>query len=65
MPGEVSAPATDISLFIPAWNVAEFLPGLLDTIDAAREHYRHGHDRVEVIVEDNDWPPGFPPGGSA
>jgi glycosyltransferase involved in cell wall biosynthesis len=45
---------TDISLVIPAFNEAAYLPQLLDTVDAARERYRRGADRVEVIVADND-----------
>lgn len=46
--------AIDISLVIPAWNEARLLPRLLDTVDLARAAYRHGRDRVEVIVADND-----------
>jgi glycosyltransferase involved in cell wall biosynthesis len=42
-----------ISLVIPAFNEAAYLPRLLDTVDAARENYRHGADRIEVIVADN------------
>lgn len=44
----------DISLVVPAWNEAVYLPRLLDTVDAARDRYRHGPDRIEVIVADND-----------
>ncbi len=44
----------DISLIIPAWNEASCLPSLLDTIGAARQRYRHGANRIEVIVADND-----------
>jgi len=44
---------TDISLVIPAWNEADYLPRLLDTVDAARDRYRNGPGRVEVIVADN------------
>src|SRR5688572_16517350 len=43
----------DISLVIPAWNEAAFLPRLLDTVAAARARYRGGAERVEVIVADN------------
>lgn len=43
----------DISLVIPAWNEAAFLPRLLDTVDAARNRYHNGPDRIEVIVADN------------
>jgi glycosyltransferase involved in cell wall biosynthesis len=42
-----------ISLVIPAYNEAELLPRLLDTVDAARQRYRHGIAAVEVIVADN------------
>lgn len=45
--------APHISLVIPAFNEAEYLPRLLKTVDAARENYRHGADRIEVIVADN------------
>ena len=48
------ASSVDMSFVIPAWNEAEFLPRLLDTVDAARDRYRHGRDRIEVIVADND-----------
>jgi glycosyltransferase involved in cell wall biosynthesis len=41
-----------ISLIIPAWNEAAYLPRLLDSVDAARARY--GANRVEVIVADND-----------
>ena len=43
-----------ISLVIPAWDEAAYLPRLLDTVDAARKLYRHGSGRIEVIVADND-----------
>ena len=52
MSSELSLPK--ISLVIPAWNEAAYLPRLLDTVDAARERYRHGSDRIEVIVADNE-----------
>ena len=52
MSSELSLPK--ISLVIPAWNEAAYLPRLLDTVDAARERYRHGSHRIEVIVADND-----------
>ena len=42
-----------ISLVIPAWNEAELLPRLLDSVDAARGRFEGGSDRVEVIVADN------------
>ena len=43
----------DISIVIPAYNEAKYLPRLLDTIDAARERYAGGADAIEVIVADN------------
>ena len=43
----------DISIVIPAYNEAALLPRLLDTIDAARDRFPGGRDRVEVIVADN------------
>lgn len=42
-----------ISLVIPAHNEAELLPRLLDTVDQARQRYRHGAAAIEVIVADN------------
>jgi glycosyltransferase involved in cell wall biosynthesis len=45
--------APHISLVIPAFNEAEYLPRLLDTVDAAKRNYRHGTDLIEVIVADN------------
>ncbi|MGD9253426.1 MAG: glycosyltransferase [Holophagae bacterium] len=42
-----------VSLVVPAYNESEFLPRLLDTVDAARHAYRHGPASVEVIVADN------------
>lgn len=41
----------DISLVIPAWNEAAYLPRLLDSVDRARAAYVPR--RVEVIVADN------------
>jgi glycosyltransferase involved in cell wall biosynthesis len=43
----------NISLVIPAFNEAAYLPRLLDTVDAAKENYRHGADRIEIIIADN------------
>lgn len=43
-----------ISLVIPAWNEAAYLPRLLETVDVARGYYRNGQERIEVIVADND-----------
>ncbi len=42
-----------ISLVIPAYNEAACLPRLLATVKVARERFRNGADRVEVIVADN------------
>ena len=42
-----------ISLVIPAYNEAKLLPRLLDSVEAARERFRHGRDAIEVIVADN------------
>jgi glycosyltransferase involved in cell wall biosynthesis len=42
-----------ISLVIPCYNEAAFLPRLLDSVDAARAALGGGHDSVEVIVSDN------------
>ena len=42
-----------VSLVIPAYNEAAYLPALLDSVDRARERYRGGRDAVEVIVADN------------
>ena len=41
------------SLIIPAHNEQAFLPGLLNTVDAARINYIGGSDAIEVIVADN------------
>jgi glycosyltransferase involved in cell wall biosynthesis len=42
-----------ISLVIPAFNEEYYLPLLLDNVDAARERYAAGSDKVEIIVADN------------
>lgn len=45
-----------LSLVIPAWNEAERLPRLLDSVDAARARWRQAGrdaDGIEVIVADN------------
>jgi len=42
-----------ISLVIPAFNEARWLPALLDTVDIARERYAGGADAIEIIVADN------------
>jgi len=43
----------DISLVIPAWNEAQRLPRLLDSVEAARARFAASGGRVEVIVADN------------
>jgi glycosyltransferase involved in cell wall biosynthesis len=45
--------APRISLVIPAYNEAAYLPQLLDSVDGARGRYIRGADAVEVIVADN------------
>ena len=50
------ATAPRLSLVIPAWNEAERLPRLLDTVDAARQRWVDAGlpaDGIEVIVADN------------
>jgi glycosyltransferase involved in cell wall biosynthesis len=42
-----------ISLVIPCYNEAAFLPRLLTTVDAARRAFAGGPDEIEVIVSDN------------
>jgi len=42
-----------ISLVVPAYNEEHFLPGLLDSVDAAAAAYRAAGGAVEVIVADN------------
>lgn len=46
-------PASRISLVIPAYNEAGYLPRLLESVDAARARYAHGAHAVDVIVADN------------
>lgn len=41
------------SLVIPAYNEADRLPILLDSVDAARARYRGGADAIEVVVGNN------------
>ncbi len=42
------------TLVIPAYNEARLLPGLLDTVDAARARYVAGANAIQVVVADND-----------
>ena len=51
--GRVSRTLPRISLVIPAYNEAELLPRLLDSVEEARRRFRHGRDAIEVIVADN------------
>src|SRR5258708_36277993 len=41
------------SVIIPAFNEAEYLPRLLDSMEVARSNYSGGPEAVEVIVADN------------
>src|SRR5260370_7436233 len=41
------------SVIIPAYNEAEYLPRLLDSIEVARSNYSGGPEAVEVIVADS------------
>ncbi len=43
----------DISLVIPAYNEARFLPRLLTSLAVARDRYRAAGGSVEIIVADN------------
>ncbi len=43
----------DFSLIIPAYNEEVLLPRLLETVRVARERYKGGAERIEVIVADN------------
>ena len=47
------SPLPHLSLVIPAYNEARYLPRLLDSIDAAARAYSRGAAAVEVIVVDN------------
>jgi glycosyltransferase involved in cell wall biosynthesis len=41
------------SVIVPAFNEADYLPRLLDSIDAARKRFAGGADAIEVVVADN------------
>lgn len=43
----------EISVVIPAFNEARYLPRLLDDVAEARRRYRRGAESVEVVVPDN------------
>lgn len=42
-----------ISLVVPAYNEAAYLPRLLDTVAVAQNRYRQGANQIQVIVADN------------
>ena len=42
-----------ISLVVPSYNEERYLPGLLDSVDAAAAAYRAADGAIEVIVADN------------
>src|SRR5436190_21300706 len=42
-----------ISFVIPAFNEARYLPHVLDSLDAAKQNFRHGAGAVAVIVAVN------------
>jgi glycosyltransferase involved in cell wall biosynthesis len=42
-----------VSLVIPAYNEAAFLPRLLGTVKTARDRFRYGADKIEIVVSDN------------
>jgi len=48
------SPMVDISVVIPAYNEANYLPRLLDSIDQAVACFRGSADSVEIVVADND-----------
>ena len=48
-----SNPVLKFSLIIPARNEENYLPRLLDSVDAARNNYHRGSNAVEIIVSDN------------
>ena len=54
----MSAPR--ISLVVPAYNEAGYLPRLLDSVAEARRRYERGGEAVEVIVADNASTDGTP-----
>lgn len=41
------------SFITPAFNEADYLPRLLESVEIARNGYRGGRDQIEVIVADN------------
>lgn len=53
MPQRAPSAPTRVSVVIPAYNEEELLPKLLATLAEARQRYRWGAERVEIIVADN------------
>lgn len=51
MRSQITAPS--ISLVIPAYNEAALLPRLLASVRVARDRFRYGPDKIELIVADN------------
>lgn len=52
-PSTTGRPAVRFTVVIPAYNEADYLPGLLDSLDVARATYGGGSGAIEVIVADN------------
>src|SRR4026208_1160434 len=51
MRSQITTPS--ISLVIPAYNQAALLPRLLASVRVARDRFRYGPDKIELIVADN------------
>lgn len=54
VPNPADSQPPRISLVIPAYNEAQYLPRLLESVAVARKNYCQGAECVEVIVADND-----------
>ncbi len=52
-PPPALSPPPQISVIIPAYNEQDYLPRLLESIDAARNQFRDGPEAIEVIVANN------------